>query len=197
MHFCVCKSSASVCAFSCLLMALCSSLSAVLVPASVCSDKQTATKNIDENSLGKQYGLQFIMRYSNSGEQNLETSLTLEIVHQLFLTKRHTPLTFPRSCRSVLTMHGKNRHVYCLCLCSATTQRNIGYYSYSGPVDMIDSNRAHPVCTPVIVCLPIERRADAVYSLGDPHQGARKSAWFTPPPLSPLNLWDYGQVRCK
>jgi hypothetical protein len=34
-------------------MALYSSLGVVLVPASVCGGKQTGTKNIDENALGK------------------------------------------------------------------------------------------------------------------------------------------------
>jgi hypothetical protein len=38
--------------------------------------------DIYENSLGKWCGLQLIMRYSTSGEQNLETSL--DIMHQLF-----------------------------------------------------------------------------------------------------------------
>ena len=66
-------------------------LRAALVPASLCCSKQMAMSNTDENSHGRQCGLQLIIRYSTSGEQNLETSLILDIAHQLLLTKRHTP----------------------------------------------------------------------------------------------------------
>ena len=78
-------------------MALYSSLSAVLVPTSVCGGKQMATNNIDQNSLGRQCGLQLIIRYSTSGDQYLETSLMLDIAHQQLLTNRHTlpPLILP------------------------------------------------------------------------------------------------------
>ena len=84
------RSAASGLAFSCFLMAVYNSLSSVLVPASVCGGNKTAMKNIDENYLGKKCGLQFIMRYSTSGEQNLESSL--DFVHQLLFTNVHRPL---------------------------------------------------------------------------------------------------------
>ena len=54
--------------------------------------------------------------------------------------------------------------VYCPCPCSSTTQRNIGYYSSSGPLGRIVSNGACPVCFPLIVCSPIERRVEADYT---------------------------------
>ena len=55
----------------------------VLVPGSFCGGKLIAKNNIDENSLGRKCGLQLIIRYSTSGEQYLETSLILDIAHQL------------------------------------------------------------------------------------------------------------------
>ena len=50
---------------------------------------------------------------------------------------------------------------------SATTLRNIGYYSFSGPVDRIVSNGAHPVCSPVTAGSPTEQRSMAGYLLAD------------------------------
>ena len=55
--------------------------------------------------------------------------------------------------------------------------RNIGYYSSSGRIGGIVSNRANPVCSPVIVHSPREQRVEAkdllaaVVSSGYPHIG--------------------------
>ena len=105
------------------------------------------------------------MRYSTSGEQYLEISLILDIVHQQLFTNRHTPppLVLPDvaalSCRcsekpasSILSMLSFS-HV-------SVKQR---YFRFHCPVGRIVLIVDHPVCFPMIALWPIIRMEVMVY----------------------------------
>ena len=97
----------------------------------------------------------------------------------LILETHASSCELPRHCCSVLDVFLYQFHLYLPCPCSATTQRNIGYYSSSDLVDRIISNGAHPV----IASWPIEWRVEVIYPLSVSYPNLfHLSSLLSPPP---------------